>query len=121
MSAEILDAANGILTLRITGKLTYPELSAVQDSGAEILRREGKMCILVLGQGFQGWEPDSRWDDISFQLENDQFIEKIAFVAEPKWEELVVAFAGKDLRSCLIEFFVPADLAKARAWLVAKS
>ena len=119
MSAEIVDTAGGILTVRINGKLTYPELCAAQKSVAEILQRQSRMRILVLAEGFQGWERESDWGDISFQLENDPFIEKMAVVGEREWEDLVTLFAGKVFREFPIEYFQPADLTMARAWLAA--
>jgi hypothetical protein len=117
VGAEIVDTAGGVVTVRITGRLTYAELCAVQKQGAEILRQQGRMGILVLGQGFQGWDPEGDWGDISFQLENDQFIAKQAIVGETRWQELALIFAGKGLRQPPVEYFQPADLAKARAWL----
>ena len=119
MSAEIVGVADGVLTVRITGKLTYPELCAAQKSAAEILQRQRKMRILVLAEGFQGWERESDWSDISFQLENDPLIEKMAIVGEREWADLVSLFVGQVFREFPIEYFQPADLTKARAWLAA--
>jgi hypothetical protein len=119
MSAEIEGAADGILTVKITGTLTQPELAHAQKRAAEIFQQRGRMRILVLTDGFRGWAQGGDWGDISFQLENDPFIEKIAIVGERKWEELAVIFVGKGLRESPVEFFQSADLAKARAWLTA--
>jgi hypothetical protein len=119
MSAEIVDVAGGILTVRITGRLTQPELSAAQKKATEILQRQGKMRILVLAEGFQGWEQGDDWSDLSFQVENDARIEKMAVVGEREWEDLASIFIGKWLRELPIEYFQPADVTKARAWLAA--
>ncbi len=119
MSAEILDTADGILTVRITGKLTHPELRAAQKSAATILKQQGRMSILVLGENFEGWERGGDWGDLSFQLDHDASIEKMAIVGERKWEDLSLIFAGKEFRKFPIEYFQPGDLTKARAWLAA--
>jgi hypothetical protein len=119
MSAEIVDTAGGILTVRITGRLTHPELRTAQKSAAEILQQQGKMRILVLAENFQGWERGGDWGDLSFQMENDASIEKMAIVGEREWEDLSVIFAGKEFRQFPVEYFQPADLTKARAWLAA--
>jgi hypothetical protein len=117
MSAEIVDTTGGVVTVRITGKLTHPELRAAQKSMAENLQQQSRMCILVLAQGFQGWERGGDWGDLSFQMENDPSIKKMAVVGEKKWEELALIFAGKGFREFPVEYFPTADLAKARAWL----
>jgi hypothetical protein len=117
MSAEIINEAGKVLTARITGKLTQPELARLQDAAAEAIRRQGKVRILVIAENFQGWEKGGNWEDDSFQAENDPYIEKMAIVGEKRWEDLATIFVAKGLRSFPIEFFSTADLAKARAWL----
>jgi hypothetical protein len=118
MSAEIVTAADGVLTIKITGKLTQPELQAVQKSAAEILTAQGKMRVLVIAQEFEGWEKTGDWGNISIQDEMDPKIKKMAIVGESKWEDLALLFAAKGLRKFPIEYFQPQDLAKARGWLM---
>ncbi len=120
MSAEIKVETGGILTARVTGKMAHSELVALQKSAAEVIRERGKVRILVIAENFQGWEKGGNWDDDSFQMENDPHIEKMAIVGEKKWEDLTLIFVAKGLRSFPIEYFQPADLARARAWLAEK-
>ena len=119
MSAEIIDNTGGIVTARITGKLTHPELVALQESVTGIIRQQGKVRVLIVAEDFQGWEKGGDWGDLSGQMENDAHTEKMAIVGEKKWEDLALVFAAKGLRKFPIEYFQPADLAKARAWLTA--
>ena len=56
MSAEIVNTAKGILTLKVSGKLTQPELAVAQKQAAEILHQQGKMSVLVVTEDFRGWE-----------------------------------------------------------------
>jgi len=53
MSAEIVNTADGILTLKVAGKLTQPELAAARKQAAELLQEQGEMSVLVLTKGFQ--------------------------------------------------------------------
>mgnify|MGYP001159154851 CR=1 FL=1 len=121
MGAEIVGIADGILTVRITGKLTQPELRAAQNQMAASLQRQSKTRILVLAEDFQGWAQGGDWGDLSFQMENDPFIEKMAIVGEKKWEDLALIFAAQGLRKFPVEYFQTADLVKARAWLATAS
>jgi hypothetical protein len=120
MSAEIIDNTGGIVTAKITGKLTHTELAAMQKSATDIIRQQGKARLLVVTEDFHGWEKGGDWGDLSFQMENDAHIEKLAIVGEKKWEDLALVFTAKGLRKFPIEYFQPADLAKARAWLTAE-
>jgi SpoIIAA-like len=118
MSVEITSNSGGMLTARISGKLTQPELAALQESAVGIIRQHGHVRILIIAEDFQGWQQDSDWSDVSF-MENDPYIEKIAIVGEKKWEELALIFTAKLIRKFPIEYFQPADLARARDWLTA--
>lgn len=117
MSAQIIDVTDGVLTLKITGKLKQTELAAAQKQTAEIMDKQGKMRILVITENFLGWEKEGDWGDVSFSWYYDASMEKMAIVADKKWETLAVAFTAKGIRKFPIEFFEPADMDKARAWL----
>jgi hypothetical protein len=117
MSAELIDTSGPILTARITGKLTQPELAALQDAAGDIIKKLGKARLLVVVESFEGWQRGGDWGDLSFQVEHDAHIEKMAIVGDKKWEDLALIFAAKGLRKFPIEYFAPAEIAKARAWL----
>ena len=120
MSAEITGNTNGVVTVRITGKLSHSELVALQEAIVAIINRQGKVRLLIIAEGFQGWEKAGDWGDLSFQIENDPHIEKMAIVGEQKWEDLALVFVAKGFRKFPIEYFKPADLTNARAWLLAE-
>jgi len=117
MSVQILNAGEGLMTLRFEGKLSHPELAQAQKEAAALFRQQGQMNVLVLADTFAGWETAGDWGDISFQLENDQFMKKIAIVGGKQWELLALLFVGKGLRRTPVEFFPTEELAKARLWL----
>ena len=117
MTAEVSDASDGLLTLRVSGVLTEDELRAAQQQmGAAILGR-GKVRILALVENFSGWDPDGTWDDFSFQDRFDPHIGRMAIVGDKQWEDLALLFSAKGLRGFPIEYFEPADIVRARAWL----
>ncbi len=117
MSVEITHISDGAVTFRITGLLKFTEFAGAQERAAEIIRRQGKVRFLVLVENFAGTEKTGDWGDISFQADNDQFIEKIAIVGDQQWKDLALLFTGKGIRRIPIEFFPTTDLARAQAWL----
>ena len=117
MSAEIVDFVGGVLTTRLLGKVKFAEVVAMQKLAGEILRQEGRARFLNLLENFEGLEQAGEWGDISFQMEFDEHVEKIAIVGDRKWESTALMFTGKGVRRMPIEFFESADLAKARAWV----
>jgi len=117
MDLNKLDFNDGIVTWTITGQLQQPDLMAVQTYASEIIRKHGHIRILVIAEDFRGWAKAGDWGDLSFQLENDQYIEKIAVVVDKKWEDMVNMFIGKGLREFPVECFQPSDKAKAISFL----
>ncbi len=116
MSAEIVNDSGDTLTLKVGGKLAQSELFAVQKSAAEILQKEGRKHVLVIADGFQGWVKGD-WGDLSGQMAMDAYVDRMAIVGDKRWKDLALLFAGKGIRRIAIEYFTPADLAKARVWL----
>jgi len=119
MSAQIADVSGGVITFKVSGKLAKNELAIVQKAAAEVIQRSGKVRFLVLVEAFDGIDSAGNWADVSFQADYDPFIEKIAIVGDKKWEDVALLFTAKGVRRVPIEYFQPADLAKATTWLAA--
>lgn len=118
MSVQIVDATDGLVTVKITGQISPAEQTEFQKRLVALARKEGRVNLLVLAHEFQGWAKGD-WSDISFQPQFDQHIGKMALVGDIKWKDEVVLFTGKGLRRVEIEMFPDAE--KARAWLGAQA
>lgn len=121
MGVQILNAEAGLMTIRLTGKLSYPELAEAHKEAAAILSAQGKMRVLVVADAFTGWEREGDWGNLSFQNENDRYISRIALVGDKQWETLALLFAGQGVRSVPVAFFDLGELAKARLWLASET
>jgi hypothetical protein len=119
MGAEIANVSGQVLTIKVSGTLTQPELTSMQAASAAIFGAHGRWRILVLTENFDGWERGGSWDEFGFQAEYDVQIERMAIVGERRWEDLALMFTAKGLRSFPIQYFGPTQLAAARAWIVA--
>jgi hypothetical protein len=118
MSVEITSSCDKYYTVSVSGKLKPSELHALQQAGSQFIRIHGKGSVLVLTDGFEGFG-GGKWDHPDIQPRQDSQIEKMAIVGEKRWEELVSMFLGKGFRSVAIEYFLPSELEKAKAWLLA--
>lgn len=118
MSAEIISNCNGIVTGRIKGVLTYAELTAIQNEIFGIIGKEGGIRLLILCEGFLGWDKAGDWEDVSFQTKTDPYINKMALVGDKKWKDLALLFTGQGFREFPIEYFEPDDVDKASNWLM---
>lgn len=120
MAAELTDIEGGVATVSLTGTLTARTLAHVQEAVADVIRTQGPIGILVLADQFTGWATGDSWDDVTFQLEFDPQIERMAIVTEWRWRSPALRFSAQALRPFPIKFFPPEDLDKAREWLSAR-
>jgi hypothetical protein len=119
MPITIVDASGPIISAKISGELGKSEVSQMQAAALEVIGRCGKISALFILENFRGWSRAGDWGDITFLTEHDKEIAKIAVVGDEKWRDLVCAFLAKGFRQAAVEYFLPADLTKARAWLEA--
>jgi len=119
MSAEIASVTGHVLTVKVSGTLTEPELTSMQAAAAKIVGTGGKWRLLVLAENFKGWERGGAWNDFSFS-DSDAGIERMAIVGERKWEDLALIFTAKGLRAFPIEFFAPEQMSAAQDWLAVR-
>ena len=117
MPCEIVEKDEGCITIKISGVLKRSELAQMERVAIEAMGPARKIKFLILTENFQGWDNKDNWEDVSFQFEHDQQIEKIAIVGEKQWRELVEVFVGKGLRPMDIQYFTPAETTIARTWI----
>ena len=117
MPVQIEAEEKGFLILRISGLVTQEDKKQWEEAVVKAIKCYGKAKALVILEGFQGWKKTAAWGDLSFFMEYDKKIEKIAFVGDPKWQDEIFAFTGKSLRSAKIEFFNTSQEPEARSWL----
>ncbi len=117
MSVGIESEEGNLRVLRITGLLRKAELDAVQKAEAARWEPTTRVMLLVIIEKFEGWERNADWGDMTFFLKHEKQIEKMAIVSDPRWKEDVLMFAGSGFRHGQVKFFLPAQLAMARAWL----
>lgn len=119
MSATLLDASDGILTMEIRGKISPTTLVSVQNQILETLQSWGGGAILLLCDEFEGWT-NGDWSDTSFQMQADNLLRKMAIIGELQWKDMAMAFTGQGYRPFPIAFFESGLAESAKAWLKAE-
>jgi len=117
MGVAIQQEEGNLRVVRITGLLRKSEMDAALAAEARKWDPATRLKVLVMVEDFKGFERGADWGDISFLVKHDQQIEKIAIVADPKWEVETLSFAGAGFRQGQVKFFLLSQLAQARAWL----
>ena len=117
MPIEIIDATGKLLQVKVQGMLKKADHDQMIQFAKKPIEREGKVCVLIILEAFEGWERHEDWGDVSFMSEQGRHIEKMAIVGDEKWQDDALAFTAKGFRATAIEFFTPSRLNEARTWL----
>ena len=118
MSVEVIELSRNIMMVIVSGQLTQPELAAAQTQVAEAMAKMDHVRIVVITEDFAGWRQGGDWADLSFQIENDAKIERMALVGDMRWKQQALAFVGQGFRRFPIAYYEHGRLAQARAWVV---
>lgn len=118
MSAQVIDAIDGIITAEVSGKISPSELASNQAEILSQLQKWGGGAILIICEQFEGFTAGD-WTDLSFQQQADPLIRKMAIIGESQWKTMALAFTAKGQRPFPIEFFPTGHLIEATAWLKA--
>ena len=117
MGVTIQQEKGNIRVMRITGLLRKSEFDEVLASETGQWGPATRIKLLVVVEEFKGWELGADWGDLTFFDAHGHQIDKIAIVADPKWEVETLAFAGAGFRRGQVKFFKENQLALARTWL----
>jgi hypothetical protein len=109
-----------IIRVELSGRMDAKQWRAALDEVVKLLTPGEVTPLLVSAIGFEGWGAGD-WDDLSLQRQRDAQVGRMAVVADRKWEDRAMLFAGKGLRGLEIEFFAPEEMPRARQWLAAAS
>lgn len=114
VGAEI---SNGLIVLRVSGKLSYPEYTEAQQTVAKLLEDRTDARILIRAQDFAGWEDEGDWGDLWFQQKSDPKIGRMAVVCEDRWTDKLTLFTGQGYRPFPVKFFSPEEEEDAQTWV----
>jgi hypothetical protein len=106
--------AGSVLAVKATGELSVADWQAFIARLEPVVRDHSSARILFELQGFEGWDPASAWDDLTFSLRFRDCVRRFAVVGEPKdrkWmRRLGEAFANARL-------FTPGQREAAWLWV----
>jgi hypothetical protein len=83
MAVESREEAGGeILVIRLSGKLTRQDYERFVPEVERLIRRHGKIRMLVQLHDFHGWELGGWWEDLKFDWKHFADIDRLALVGE---------------------------------------
>ncbi|MBU0514083.1 MAG: STAS/SEC14 domain-containing protein [Proteobacteria bacterium] len=112
------ESAGDALGFRAVGKLTDEDYKQVFIPRLdEALAAHGKLKVmLVLDDGFEGWDLHAMWDDARWGMKHKDDMSKVAVVGGAKWMEWASKVGGHLIKG-EVKTFDLAQLDEAWAWV----
>ena len=107
---------NKALKVTIDGKLDSEDYSHFVPLVKDLIQQHGKLNLLVILHEFHGWTAGALWEDIKFDVQHYDDIEKLAIVGDKQWESGMAKFC-KPFTSAEIRYFEREQLAQAQEWI----
>jgi hypothetical protein len=106
-----------LVEVTFQGVLTHDDFRQLLRHRAREIDRFDTAHLLIVLDGFEGWESGWESDDLDFLIKYDAKIKKIAVVGDARWHDLWQMFLGAGLREASVEFFAAEKEQEARTWL----
>src|SRR5262245_10290066 len=115
MPISMAHERDNVYRVEVSGVLKKSDLDSAEAQLAGEMERVGPTRLLFILKGFEGWEANPKWGDLTFYLKHGDAIERIAIAGDERWRDEALMFASADLRRAPVEFFAESALAEARA------
>jgi cyclopropane fatty-acyl-phospholipid synthase-like methyltransferase len=114
---DLQSGDNGkILSIKMSEKLTKEDYETFVPQVEALIKKQGKIRILLHMHDFHGWTVGALWEDIKFDVKHFADIERLAMVGERKWEAGMAAFC-KPFTTAKIRYFDVSEIEQARQWI----
>ena len=105
-----------VIEVTVSCKFTREIYEAFVPRLQNAIEKNGKIHVLFLMLGFQGWKAGHLWNDIHLELKHFDCIERVAIVGEAQFENGAWLFS-RPFTAAIIKYFDLHDLDQAREWL----
>ncbi len=105
-----------VFAFKAAGRLTHDDYQEFLPKLEEIIKREGRISVLLELENFHGWELRAALDDYHFGMAHQKDFERIAIVGEKRWEQWMTLLS-KPFVDAKIRFFPPEQIGEAWDWV----
>lgn len=104
------------LHVLISGKLTREDYDLFVPQLEKLMHAEQNLSMLVELRDFYGWDIGGLWEELKFDAQHLNDMERIAMVGDRTWQKWMTDFC-KPFTTAKIEFFETPQLEKAKLWV----
>jgi len=105
-----------MLEVDLHGKLSRADYERFVPETEELIRKYGKIRILITMHDFHGWDAGALWEDTKWNAKHFNHIERLAVVGEKTWHRLMTGFC-RPFTAAQVRYFTHEQLDAARGWI----
>lgn len=109
--------ANGsVLHVRVMGKLTEADYERFVPEIERVIMQGDSLRMLIELHDFKGWTAGALWDDIEFNMQYLNCVDRLAIVGDSKWQKGVAIFC-MPFTHADVRYFGHGTLTEAKSWV----
>ena len=117
MPVELREEQGGRLcVIQLSGKLTREDYGHLVPAMELLIKKHGKISLLVRLHDFHGWTVGAFWEDLKFDVKHFRDFERLAVVGEKKWHKRMAQLC-KPFTTAKIRYFDQSQAAEALEWV----
>lgn len=107
---------DGYVEIHASGKLDRQDYEAMAPEIEQLIREEGKLRVVFVLDDFHGWTAGGLWEDLKFDVQHFNDVDRLAIVGERKWHERMAGIC-RIFTTADVRYFDHDDLEEARQWV----
>ena len=115
MLERLRESAGKVVGYKASGRLHDGDYRVMEGELSALIREHGRIRLVVVLEGFAGWEAPSAWEDFRFGMENNCAFERVAVVGESRWQAFLSSVAKPFIRGAF-KYFKQAEIVEAWEW-----
>jgi len=116
-TAHVDELTHGkILEVDLHGKLNREDYERIGPDAEALIKRYGRIRILVTMHDFDGWDASGLWEDFKFDFKHFNHVERLAMVGDRDWQKWMANFC-KPFTTAKVHFFPFEQIDQAHEWL----
>lgn len=117
MPIELKEENRGrILDVGLLGTLVKEDYPPLIAEFRRLVALHGKIRVLLDMSSFHGWNAGALWEEIKFDLQHLNEMERLAVIGEKRWQHAIADVAGVVLPNAT-RYFDVTEAAQARSWI----
>jgi hypothetical protein len=105
-----------ILEVDLHGKLNREDYERLGPDAEALIRKYGKIRILVTMHDFDGWDAGALWEDLKWDFKHFNHVERLAMVGDQDWQKWMAGFC-KPFTTAKVRYFPFEQIDRAHEWL----